>query len=169
MIDKKSFIKSIKEIQKLCEEQETIDTLIEKISDGFPVTTIGNNLATSLIDVIACSFTSVETAKDLIEWWLYEKVDKVLHIDTMEVSVRTLEELYDFLISECNHSTFATIEEIRTCAVPFHKCYRCNKNFGFISDEHTLSYCPNCGVKMSHVMESSTDDVEKRWCKSNEM
>ena len=169
MIDKELFIKSIKEIQEFCEEQEVLDTLIEKISDGFPVTTIGNNLVTSLIDVISSYFTSLKSVKGLIEWWLYEKVDKVLYIDSIEISVRTLEELYDFLISECNCSTFATIEKILTCEVPFHTCYRCNKNFGFIDDEHTLSYCPNCGVRISHVMNSSIDGKEKECYESNEM
>ncbi len=53
MIDKESFIKSIKEIQKFHKEQNVLDALIEKISDGFPVTTIGNNLVTSVIDVIS--------------------------------------------------------------------------------------------------------------------
>lgn len=100
MIDKESFIKSIEEIQKFCEEQEMLDSLIEKISDGFPVTTIGNNLVTSLIDVISSSFTSPKSVKGLIEWWLYEKVDKVLYIENEEFSVRTLNEFYDFLVKE---------------------------------------------------------------------
>ena len=100
MIDKESFIKSIKEIQKFHKEQKVLDALIEKISDGFPVTTIGNNLVTSLIDVISSSFTSPKSVKGLIEWWLYEKVDKVLYIENEEFSVRTLNEFYDFLVKE---------------------------------------------------------------------
>ena len=36
---------------------------------------------------------------DFLSWWLYEDVDKVIYDDDKKISVKTLEELYNFIIS----------------------------------------------------------------------
>ena len=38
-----------------------------------------------------------EEAIDLINWWLYEDVEKVLRYKDKEISVRTIDELYDYI------------------------------------------------------------------------
>lgn len=34
---------------------------------------------------------------DLINWWLYEDVDKILRYKDKEISVRTIDELYNYI------------------------------------------------------------------------
>lgn len=36
--------------------------------------------------------------RDLIYWWLYEDVDKIIYFSDMEVDVETLDQLYDYII-----------------------------------------------------------------------
>jgi hypothetical protein len=40
---------------------------------------------------------------DLLDWWLYEDVEKIIYVreeDSQEkISVRTLEELYDYIVN----------------------------------------------------------------------
>jgi uncharacterized protein (DUF4213/DUF364 family) len=95
---KKQFIKYMQLIQNFLSEQETLSALIYKISDGFSIVTIGNNLMDGLIDIIEESFDYL----DIISWWLFEDVEKIIYINNVSISVKTLDELYDFLEKEKN-------------------------------------------------------------------
>lgn len=95
---KEQFIKKMSLIQNFHSEQETLSTLINKLTDGFSVVTMGNYLITEIIDNINKDLEIED--KGLIEWWLYEDVDKVIYFKDSSLSVRSLEELYEFIIME---------------------------------------------------------------------
>ena len=94
---KEQFIKRMSLIQNFRSEQDTLSVLINKISDGYPIVTIGDYLVNELIDTISEDIHIED--KDLLSWWLYEDVEKVLYDNETEISVRTLGELYDYIIT----------------------------------------------------------------------
>ena len=93
---KEQFIKRMSLIQNFRSEQDTLSVLINKISDGYPIVTIGDYLVNELMDTIS---EDLHIEDDLLSWWLYEDVEKVLYDNETEISVRTLEELYDYIIT----------------------------------------------------------------------
>jgi hypothetical protein len=94
---KEQFIKCMQLIQNFHSEQETLAALISKICDAHPVVTIGDYLIDEMINIINKSL-HIEN-DDLLWWWLYENVDKVMYDGDKEISVRTLEELYGYIVS----------------------------------------------------------------------
>ncbi len=97
-MNKEQFVKRMQLVQNFHSEQNTLATLIQKITDGYCVPTIGNYLVEEIIDIISENLGANEE-NDWIGWWLYEDVEKVIYDGENEISVRTLEELYDFLVS----------------------------------------------------------------------
>lgn len=95
---KEEFIKKMKLIQNFMSEQDTLQALINKLTDGFCVPTIGDYLVTELLDMISDKMNI--KYDDLFYWWLYEDVDKIIYVDDREIDVGTLEKLYDYIISE---------------------------------------------------------------------
>lgn len=104
MINKKDFIKRMGLISNFCSEQETVQALINKISDGHSVVTVGDYIVCEMINMIEEDLGY----KDILDWWLYEDVDKVIYMGEhgeIEISVRTLDELYDFMVEYGKMST----------------------------------------------------------------
>lgn len=97
MLSKELFIKRMSLIQNFHSEQETLSVLIEKIIDGWAIVTMGEYLIDEMIDMINESLNMED--KDLLCWWLYEDVKKVIYYEEEEIGVGTLEELYDYIIS----------------------------------------------------------------------
>ncbi len=94
---KEKFVRKIRLIQNFHGEQETLEVLIKKLTDGYPIVDFGNYLVSEIIESINNDM-GIEDI-DLIPWWLYENVDKVIWLaDKTEVSVRTPEELYDYIV-----------------------------------------------------------------------
>ncbi len=91
---KEQFIKRMNLIQNFQSEQQTLSVLIEKITDGYNIVTIGDYLVDEIINMIEEDLGY----NDILAWWLYEDVDKVIYDNEEEISVRTLEELYDYMI-----------------------------------------------------------------------
>jgi len=94
---KEQFIKRIQLIQNFHSEQETLGVLIDKITDGYPIVTIGDYLITEMIDMIEENLGH----KDILEWWLYEDVEKIIYNldNTVFADVTKLEDLYDYLVN----------------------------------------------------------------------
>jgi len=92
---KEQFIKRIQLIQNFHSEQETLGVLINKITDGYPIVTIGNYLITEMIDMIEENLGH----KDMLEWWLYEDVEKIIYNldNTVFADVTKIEDLYDYM------------------------------------------------------------------------
>ncbi len=78
MISKILFMETLDEIQTETKRYEKFDKLMREYCDGFPVMTLGNKYLNQLIAVL--KETSDDTG-DLIEWWLYEKVDKIVWLE----------------------------------------------------------------------------------------
>jgi hypothetical protein len=94
IMTKKQFVDRINLIQKFHIEQYILNSLINKITDGYSIVTIGNSIVQEIIVMIEEDMD----CKDILDWWLYEDVDKVLYYKDKEISVRTLDELYDYII-----------------------------------------------------------------------
>ena len=94
---KEQFVKRIQLIQNFHSEQETLGVLIDKITDGYPIVTIGDYLITEMIDMIEENLGH----KDILEWWLYEDVEKIIYNldNTVFADVTKLEDLYDYLVN----------------------------------------------------------------------
>lgn len=92
---KEQFIKRIKLIQNFHSEQQTLSALISKITDGFSVVNIGDYLIDEIVNMINECMNIKD--KELIDWWLYEDVKKVIYVDSKEISIETIEELYDYI------------------------------------------------------------------------
>ena len=92
---KEQFIKRIQLIQNFHSEQETLGVLIDKITDGYPIVTIGDYLITEMIDMIEENLDH----KDMLEWWLYEDVEKIIYNldNTVFADVTKIEDLYDYM------------------------------------------------------------------------
>ena len=58
-------------------EQQTLGALIDKLTDGYPVVTLGNNLIAELIAITAQELNDND---DFISWWLWEDVEKVVWV-----------------------------------------------------------------------------------------
>lgn len=103
MLSKEDFAKRIALVQNFQSEQQTLGVLINKITDGYPIVTFGNNLIAELIAITAQELNDND---DFISWWLWEDVEKVVWIGEkeQEISVRTVDELYNFLVGQSTES-----------------------------------------------------------------
>lgn len=87
---KEEFIKIINTITK-------IDDIITKLYD------IGVDIVNSpLCDYVRIAdtlwtYVYGDEGMDVINWWLYESVDKIITIDGENIDVTKVEDLYDFL------------------------------------------------------------------------
>lgn len=97
---KEQFIKRMELIQNFHSEQETLQVLIDKINDGYSIVTIGNYIVDELVNMIMEELHI--TDKDLLSWWLYEDVDKIIYdMDKKPLyNVKTLDGLYDYIVKE---------------------------------------------------------------------
>lgn len=87
---KEEFIKTINILTK-------IDDTITKLYD------IGVDIISSplcdygIIADILWTYIYGEEGMDIINWWLYENVDKIITINGEDIDVTKVEDLYDFL------------------------------------------------------------------------
>jgi len=94
---KEKFIKRMKLIQNFHSQQDTLSKLINKLTDGYSVVSNGDFLVDEMVVMITEDLNCKN--EDLLFWWLYEDVDKVIYYKDKEIIVRTLEELYDYIIN----------------------------------------------------------------------
>jgi hypothetical protein len=103
MMNKDQFIKRMKLIQNFISEQDTLQVLINKLTDSHNVISMGDYIISEMINMIEEDLGY----KDILDWWLFEDVEKAIYEDDengneIENSVRTLEELYDYMIKNKN-------------------------------------------------------------------
>lgn len=94
-ITKEQFTKSMSQIQNLHSQQDTLNILIDKLTNGFWVVDIGSCVAEELIDMININLELEDT--NLLDWWLYEDVEKIIYVDDKPIKVETLNELWDYI------------------------------------------------------------------------
>ena len=94
MLSKEKFIEYLTAITKYNEE-------VDKWINFFNTDIFASPLfikASDLADIVVSYLSDKnENIKDLINWWLYEDVDKVLHYKDKEISVKTIDELYNYI------------------------------------------------------------------------
>ena len=100
MMNKELFVERLRLIQNFESERETLGVLIDKITDGHSVVNIGDYLVIEMIDMIAESMKLKD--RELINWWLYVDVEKVIFVDEIEVDIDTPEKLYDYIVKYKN-------------------------------------------------------------------
>ena len=98
MIDKELFIEYIKQFQRF-------ESAFNRIDEALMGRKYASNLYESdwvdsvgyMLDIFLKSHFTEEGC-DLINWWLFENVDKVVYCDNnTTISVKTLDELWDFM------------------------------------------------------------------------
>lgn len=102
-ISKELFVESLNLIKKGFEREEKASSALDLIMDGHPVITIGDEYRQAAINLL---MNAVDDNSSMIDWWLYEDVEKKItilpeHIDNhtgkyIDVKVETPEELYDY-------------------------------------------------------------------------
>ena len=75
-MDKQEFIRIIAKIQNFHNHQDRLQNLISEITENSPVVTLGDSLVNELIQIINNDLNIRDS--DLINWWLYEDVEKVI-------------------------------------------------------------------------------------------
>lgn len=94
-MNKELFIKYI-DLVKQYKEQE--DKLYEEFRLELYESTIGDIVGKLMDLCLDTSFT--EAGSDLVLWWLYENVDKIIYNeDNTESDVTDINDLWDFMIS----------------------------------------------------------------------
>ena len=107
-ISKEEFVNALNNIQKGIKQQKEFNDAMEKFSDGFFVSTIGNDFLNTAIKLleIAVGDEDVPHIGSTISWWLFEDVDKIISITPLskhnktdkdiEVDCTTPEQLYEY-------------------------------------------------------------------------
>jgi hypothetical protein len=106
MMTREQFIKRMSLIQNFHSEQDTLQVVIDKLTDGYCVVTMGDYIITEMINMIEEDIGY----KDILGWWLYEDVEKVIYESdgSKKYIVRTLDELYDYMVANSSKGVYCT-------------------------------------------------------------
>ena len=96
IMTKELFVKRLQLIQNFRSQQETIGKFMEKFIDGWAIVTFGDYLVDEILEMIIEDMEIED--KELISWWLYEDVEKIIYFNKVEIDVETPEKLYDYII-----------------------------------------------------------------------
>lgn len=97
MLLKDEFKEIIESIQKQEKINDTITEALNPICEGNGFFYDGGRLYRSAL-IIALKAALDLKDKDIIEWWLYEDVDKIIYINDKAISVVSIDDFYDYLI-----------------------------------------------------------------------
>lgn len=93
-----NFCKLIGAIKKLQEDREILADGIEKVIDDYAIVTTGDETIKDIVEVLE---SETHDESGLIEWWLYEDVEKNVWLeDGTKVDLKTAEQLYEYLMGE---------------------------------------------------------------------
>lgn len=97
----------MKNVQQFEEERNNFCDAIEQFTDSYIILKLGSRF----IDTVLTYLSDVmRDNDDWICWWLYEDVEKVICYKNEELTLDTVEKLYDFLIQ--NYESVTDEEEI---------------------------------------------------------
>jgi hypothetical protein len=163
MMNKDQFIKRMKLIQNFISEQDTLQVLINKLTDSHNVISMGDYIISEMINMIEEDLGY----KDILDWWLFEDVEKAIYEDDengneIENSVRTLDELYDFMVNNkeclcqqnCTDDIYIIKEEdTEKYSLQFwgYETYDNGEDFevDYVeTNSMEINYCPICGRKL---------------------
>ncbi len=149
MITKEIFIKRMQLIQNFHSEQETLNVLIDKLTDGFPVVTIGEYLIREILNTLKEAL-GLNKDNDILDWWLYEDVEKVIYYQDEEISVRTLDELYDYIASgytELNYKESAERMATYLTTIDIDEDVCSKVEFCMKEHDEDITTCVDCIIK----------------------
>lgn len=96
MLTRKEFVQIIKDIQENDEAHNELTKVLGPFCDGAGFLFTGDiKIYKNLLMLLR---REMHDEGDLIGWWLYEDVEKVLYVEDREYEVKTAEQLYDFLL-----------------------------------------------------------------------
>lgn len=98
ILSKKDFIKVMKDIQAQRTIYNEVENALEKVIDGHFICGSDNKWLQALMKTLKVMFA--DEKYDTIEWWLYEDVEKVITVNGVDISVESLDDLYDYLVRE---------------------------------------------------------------------
>lgn len=90
-MDKESFINTICKYQKLIEISDKLNELGINLYEGVITDSID-----AIFDAWLAEFLNEEDI-DIIYWWLFEDVDKIIYDEDKEINVEKIEDLYNYL------------------------------------------------------------------------
>lgn len=93
-ITQKQFLNLMNAIFKEREKYKDISSTLGKYSDGWIV--FDNTLEDTIVKFLEDYYNT-----DLISWWLYEDVEKIVWEDDKEYHLDNLEQLYGYLNEYC--------------------------------------------------------------------
>lgn len=98
MISKELFVKTLNNIQEQRAKNEKVGKALEEVCDSWVVFGTKDLYLESLLELLEAVFEDEDN--QLIQWWLYEGVEKVVWFndDRPAVDLSTPEALYDFLV-----------------------------------------------------------------------
>lgn len=109
MITKELFLKIIRKIQDGDKRVERASDALNSLTDGYAIINIHSDYEDALLELFA---TAMKDDDNIIEWWLYENVEKKIWLqpnskyndsdEEIEIDVSIPELLYDFLIKYPN-------------------------------------------------------------------
>jgi hypothetical protein len=91
----KQFERLILAIQESDKERDNFNDALSPFNDGWTIITLGYNLTKAVINYLEDVFND---KCNYIDWWLYEDVEKVIYENDKQIKVKTIRQLYDFLM-----------------------------------------------------------------------
>ncbi len=80
------------------EEVDKFEEAMKPFFDRFPIMTLGQDVRDALSELI-CISCGLEKNSDLLWWWAFENVDKVIEVSGgKKYDVTTLEGLYQYIL-----------------------------------------------------------------------
>lgn len=92
-ITKKQFIMLMNAIEEEDNKLRDIGKYIETYSSSYVI--LYSKISESLVKFLEDYYQT-----DLISWWLYEDVEKVIYENNQEISLKNIEELYTYINKE---------------------------------------------------------------------
>lgn len=108
-ISKELFVNSLNKIQEGLDKRHEFDDLMEKFSDSYYVSTLGEEWLTVATELLCNAVGDKDEGHGtMIDWFLYEDVDKKIFLSPnskynqtnkeIEIDVSTPELLYDYFV-----------------------------------------------------------------------
>ena len=90
-MNKEAFIKTINKYKQFIDASDKLNDLGIDLSEG-PIT----DAIDAIFDAWLAEFLNEEDI-DIIYWWLFEDVDKIIYDGDEEINVEDIEDLYNYL------------------------------------------------------------------------
>lgn len=98
MLDFELFSEMVTRWKNGREEVDKFEEAMKPFFDRSPILTLGQDVRDALSELI-CVLCGLEKDSDLLEWWAFEDVDKILEVSGgKKYDVTTVEGLYQYIL-----------------------------------------------------------------------